>query len=141
MAYRGEGRWRIARENTYTWPSVVVGLFLVAVGLFMVGRWVGFVLAGNMPEGLWTVENDRYLVFRIGAEGTVALLAVLGGLGLLRGRPWGTATALVALGGLLHSTVDSLGFSLLSVPESSPLLLGVLGGVLLSFVGLHFGRR
>jgi len=141
MAYRGDRGWRMAREDPYTWPSMVVGLFLVAAGLSAIGYWANFVLAGNMPDGLWTVENNTYIAFHIGAEGVTALLAVFGGLGLLRRRPWGAAVGLVALGGLLYSTVNSLAFSVLSAPELTPIFLGVLGAVLLSFIGLHFGRR
>jgi len=141
MGYRGDRGWRIARESPLTWPSAAVGVFLLAVGLFILGWWGNFVLAGNMPQGIFTVEKGSYLALHVGAEALTALVAVAGGIGLLRGRLWGVTLGLVSLGGLLYAAINSLAFSLLSAPERTPVFLGVLGAVLLSFIGLHFGRR
>lgn len=141
MAYHG-GRRRppAAKVRVYTWPAVVVGLLLILIGLFMLGFWARFILEGGLPQGLATVENNSLIVYHIAAESLIALLALAGGLGLVRGRLWGASTALTALGGLLYSTINSLGFSLRAAPELTPLLASVLAVVVLSFLGLRLGR-
>ncbi len=111
------------------------------LGIAMIAYWADFVLRGNMPQGLWTMQNNQYLALHIGAEGLTALLALLGGIGLLVGRGWGMATALVALGGLLYTSINSLAYSLATEPTLTTVFLTVLATVLLSFIALHWSRR
>ncbi len=140
MVYRTASRRR--REPTsFTWPAVVVGLLLILLGLAIIIYWVNFVARGNLPQGLWTVEDGSYIAYHLAAEGLISLLAVVGGFGLLAGQGWGMATALVALGGLLYTSVNSLGYSVKSLPVLTPVFLAVAGTVLLSFVALHYSRR
>jgi hypothetical protein len=141
MAYRGFRKRPVTQNSPYTWPAVLVGVFLVLAGLFILGYWAAFILQGGMTEGLWTVENNSYIIFHQAAEGITALLALIGGYGLLRGRHWGLATSLVALGALLYASLNALGFAVYALTELTPVLIGTLSAVLLSFVALRFGRR
>lgn len=143
MAYRVTSNRRRERTapHSYSWSAVVVGVILILIGFAIIAYWVNFAYRGNMPQGLWTVENNQYIVFHQAAEYLMALLAIVGGIGLLAGRGWGMATSLVALGALLYTSVNSLAFSLKSAPNLTPIFLAVGGTVLLCFVGLHWSRR
>ncbi len=143
MAYRfTTNRRRVRNQPTsFSWPAIVVGVLLILIGLAIIAYWVDFTYRGNMPQGLWTMENNQYIVFHQAAEYLMALLAIAGGLGLLAGRGWGMATSLVALGALLYTSINSLAYSLGSAPALTPIFLAVLGVVLLCFVALHWSRR
>ncbi len=146
MAYRVSRPGRSRNEpRAFTWPAIMVGVILILVGLAIMAYWVNFALKGNLPQGLWTVENNQYIAYHIGAEGLMALLAIVGGFGLLVGRGWGMATALVALGALLYTGVNSLAWSTKNAPGwaggLTPVFLGVLATVMLSFLALHWSRR
>ena len=141
MAYRGFGRRPGTQGSPYNWAAALVGVLLVLIGLFVLGYWAIFILQGNMAGGLWTVENNAYIVFHQAAGVIMALLALVGGYGLLRGRHWGVSVSLVALGALLYASINALGFSVYALTELTPVLIATLGVVLLSFVALRFGRR
>lgn len=138
---RGRPRRRPRQPAPYTWPTFVVGLALLLLGLAIVAYWVRYVFAGNLAGGVFTVANGNYLAVHIAAEAVAALLAIVGGLGLLAARHWALATALAALGALLYTSINSMAYSLASAPALTPVFGGVLVTVLLSFVALHFGQR
>ncbi|MCL6580093.1 MAG: hypothetical protein K6U08_00525 [Firmicutes bacterium] len=125
----------------YSWPAVLVGILLFLVGLAVVVWWVDYDLRGNLPQGLWTVQNGIYVVFVQAADGALALLALVGGLGLVLGRGWGMATALAALGATLYAAVARLGWCLRNWPSLTPVFLGLLAFALMSFLALHYSRR
>lgn len=143
MAYRVTTSRRRGRgePGAFSWPAILVGVLLILIGLAIIAYWVDFIYRGNMPEGLWTMVNGQYIVFHQAAEGLMAVLAIVGGLGLLAGRGWGMATSLAALGALLYTSVNSLAFSLVSAPTLVPIFLALLGTVLLCFLALHWSRR
>lgn len=141
MVYRTASRRPRRQPTSFTWPAAVVGLFLILIGLGVIAFWVTYVFRGHMPQGIWTVENNVYIIYHQAAEVLAALLAIVGGFGLLMGRGWGMATSLAALGALLYSSINSLAHSVKNAPELTPIFLGVAGAVFLSFVALHYTRR
>jgi len=141
MSYRARGvRWSPGQYQAFTWPAVLVGVILLLVGLAMILFWADFISSGGLDQGLATVDNNVFIVPHILAEVLTALLAIVGGFGLFIGRGWGMATALVALGGILYTSVNSLSHSLRNAPELTPVFLGVLAATLLSFLALHYSR-
>jgi len=141
MAYRASRVGRRIEPRSYSWSAILVGIVLLLVGLAIIAYWVIFVMRGNMPEGLWTVVGNQYIVYHQAAELGMALLAIAGGFGLLIGRGWGMATSLAALGALLYTSVNSLGNSIRNEPSLTPIFLAVLGVTLVCFIALHFSRR
>lgn len=143
MVYRVASNRRRERSapRSYSWSAIVVGVLLILIGFAIIAYWVDFAYRGNMPQGLWTVENNQYIVFHQAAEYLMAILAIMGGFGLLAGRGWGMATSLVALGALLYTSVNSLAYSLKTATVLTPIFLAVLGTVLLCFIALHWSRR
>ena len=142
MSYRVTNTRRTGNEpRAYTWPALIVGIVLILAGIGIVVYWVNYWLSGNMPDGLWTLANNQYVVYHQAAEGVMAILAIAGGFGLLLGRGWGMATSLAALGALLYTGINSLSFSFTTAPALTPVFLGVLGFSLLGFIALHFSRR
>lgn len=129
------------RPVAYTWSAKSVAVLLLVEGVGILVYWARFYLEGNLPGGLHTLSGGSYIAFHIAAEAAVALAAMAGGLGILRGREWGMAASLVAVGGLLYTGINSLSWSL----PAGDTLTGVFGAVtglaLVSLVGLYFGRR
>lgn len=142
MAYRVTSKWPRNQPGSFTWLATLIGIALVVVGFGLAAYWAGFALGrGNLPQGIWTVRGSTLVVFHLAAEFVTAFLAVVGGIGLLRGRGWGLATAFTALGALLYTSLNTLGWATLNAPRMVPVLAGGLVAVFLSFIALHFGRR
>ncbi|MCL6580087.1 MAG: hypothetical protein K6U08_00495 [Firmicutes bacterium] len=137
------GRFGRPRRRTvpYTWSAKSVAVLLLVEGVGILVYWAKFYLDGNLPDGLYTLSGGSYIAFHIAAEVVVALAAIAGGLGILRGREWGMAASLVAVGGLLYTGINSLSWSLPAGDSLTRVFGAVAGLALLSLIGLHFGRR
>jgi hypothetical protein len=69
------------------------------------------------------------------AEYATAGALVAGGVGLLADRTWGRAVALLSVGALLYTSVDSLGWALATDdrrPYAIPMTVGAVGGTVVA---------
>ena len=89
---------------------------------------VGTRLPGVTP--LATIADGHYTLFLLAAESVMAIAALAGGCGVLRGYWWGMRVAHVAIGLMLYSTVYTRGGSLVSEPFLKAIMLGGLAGTL-----------
>jgi len=101
----------------------LVGLYLLLVGLFIVGYWVLWIITGNLEAGVETTENGNLVLFRITADLLTGLLAAAGGLGLLFGQAWGVGTGYVGLGMLLYTSIATMA----QAAAENPPLMALLG--------------
>jgi hypothetical protein len=84
-----------------------VGWFGVIVGLMMLAQWTFFLAAGQVPE----IQSEPFrIVFHLMAEALTALALIVSGAGLLRGRAWARHLALLALGMLIYTVIQSPGY-------------------------------
>lgn len=82
-------------------------IFILIVGILMIGQWGFFLAAGQVPElqtAPWEIGHH------ISAEMLTALILIAGGIGLLRGARWSKVTALVGLGMVIYSCINSSGY-------------------------------
>lgn len=82
-------------------------LYLLAVGVLMTGQWAFFLLSRQVPE-LQTAPVQTTL--HLAAELSTALALILSGAGLLRRAAWARSLALLALGMLIYTLVQSPGY-------------------------------
>ncbi len=83
------------------------GWYALVVGVSMILQWVFFIIMGEVPE-LHT--EPLRIAFHLAAEGVTAVLLVIAGIALLRGRRWASSIALVALGALVYTAIVSPGY-------------------------------
>lgn len=78
------------------------------------------------------MDEGRYTISLLLAEGTMALAALAGGCGLLTRHWWGVRVAHLGIGLMVYSTIYTLGFSLLRESFLTPIMVGGLAGSLLA---------
>ncbi len=84
----------------------VSAIFSVLMGGSLLSTWGVLFAMGQVPE-LYTSPFETILL--LVAEALTGLSLIVGGYGLLTGRPWGLKLQLVALGMLLYCTIFSCG--------------------------------
>jgi hypothetical protein len=97
----------------------LIGALLVVAGLGTFAIWIGY-LAGNafgqFPQGLFVYQDGNYPIFHVVAEGLMGVAALVAGGGLWRGTRWGRGLAMLALGMLGYSAINSSGWPLKNDP-------------------------
>jgi hypothetical protein len=86
---------------------VFAAVVALLVGLLMIGQWLFFLIAGEVPE-LQSAPVE--IVFHLVAELLTALALIIAGAGLLKKRRWSPRLALVAFGMLLYTVIVSAGY-------------------------------
>ena len=125
------------RSNVQTrLAASVLGLLAVAI----LGMWAFFLAQGFLSAGVVTIENNMLAIFHLTAECVMGLLLALAAWGVFAGRRWGAALALLAVGALIYSTLNSLGDTVRNKPNLTPILLVSLALGIAS-LGLLFPRR
>lgn len=81
--------------------------FSLVVGLLILGTWVFFLLAGQVPE--LQTEPIR-IAFHLVAEAVTALALIAAGASLLRRRVWARRLGLFANGMLAYTVIVSPGY-------------------------------
>lgn len=112
------------------------GWYSLFVGVLMLGQWGFFLAAGQVPE----VKTEPVrLAFHLAAEFITALGLIVGGVALLKRRPWATTVYLVASGMLLYSIVVSPGYF---AQQGQWALVGMFGALLiLALAGIWSATR
>lgn len=85
----------------------LAGWFALLVGGMMLIMWAFLIGAGQVSELRTEPVNT---LFHLASESATALLLILGGGGLLRGRPSARPLCLIALGMLIYATLTAAGY-------------------------------
>ena len=81
--------------------------FGVVVGVLVPAQWAVFLATGNVPQ---LEEAPREIWFHLVAEFLLAIVILVGGIGLLAGRGWARTVYLVGLGMVVYSVINSPGY-------------------------------
>lgn len=87
----------------------LAGSFAMGVGASMIGMWTMLYFNGDIVE---LAAKPVEIGFHLAAEGSTALLLVLGGFGLIRGKIWGRRLFLFSEGMLVYTLIQSPGYYL-----------------------------
>ena len=80
------------------------GWYWVAVGILMIAMWTTFFTVLGVPE----LETEPWAIgLHVVAELATAVALLVGGAGILAGRPWGPAAYSVAIGMLFYTVINS----------------------------------
>jgi len=77
------------------------------VGVGMLAQWAFFIATGQVPE---LVTEPIRISFHLAAEGVTAVALIVGGTGLLTGRCWARAVALLSNGMVVYTAIVSPGY-------------------------------
>jgi hypothetical protein len=81
--------------------------FCLIVGVFILTSWFFFLAAGQVPE----LATEPYAIAaHLVAEAATAVALIAAGVGLLRQRGWAPPVALVGLGMLIYTVINSSGY-------------------------------
>lgn len=117
----------------------VVGGFLAAMGVAIAAVWTRDLVSGaRLDHGAGRLrarepDSASLLLPHWIAEYATAASLLVGGGGLLGDRAWGREVALVAVGALVYTSVNSLGWALARTDRRSyavPMAVGTVGGIL-----------
>ena len=82
------------------WYSLVVGCLMLA-------QWTFFLAAGQVPE----LRTEPYRIgFHLAGEAVTAMMLIVAGAGLLRGKTWARPVGMTALGLLIYTAIVSPGY-------------------------------
>ena len=117
---------------------LAVAAFMIVMGIAMAAIWTKDILFNDEVDtsaGLFKARDTDGTIFWfhwVAEYGTAALL-MAGGLGLLLDARWSSLVALLGLGALLYTSMNSLGWAFASKERYSyaaPMLVGLIGGLL-----------
>jgi len=82
----------------------IIGYFSVIVGISVIGMWAMILSSGNLPEGKTEIS------FHLASEFLMALLCLISGILLLRGKSAGKILNITALGMVVYSVINAAGY-------------------------------
>lgn len=115
-----------------------LGVFLLVMGVAIAAVWTRDIVTGariDRASGTMRARepgSGTLLLPHWIAEYATSGALVVGGVGLLGDRAWGRAVALVSVGALLYTSVNSLGWALAGAdrrPYAIPMTVGAVGGM------------
>lgn len=81
--------------------------YAIFVGVLMLVQWIFFAVTGQIPE----LQNEPVRIgMHLAGEGITALMLIFSGVGLFRGKVWGRAATIFALGMLTYTVIVSPGY-------------------------------
>ena len=117
---------------------VPIAVFMLLMGLAIAGIWTRDIVSAEQLDtsaGRWRARDPQagtlMLPHWIAEYGTSAAL-VVGAIGLLIDAGWGRWLAFVALGALIYTSINSLGWALAEPARRSyaiPMAIGAIGGM------------
>lgn len=122
----------------------IIAVFMLVMGVSMAGIWTRDIIRAHqldISSGRFRARDPRAGTLMLPhwiAEYGTAITLVVGGVGLLVEAGWGRLLSLVALGALVYTSTNSLGWALAERtrhPYAIPMAIGALGG-LASIIGL-----
>ena len=114
-----------------------VAVFAIVMGLAIAGVWTKDILRNpeiDLSKGLFAArDKDSGALFWLHwlAEYSTAGALVAGGVGLLVGETWARPIALLALGALVYTSINSMGWAFSRRDRyayAAPMLVGAVGG-------------
>lgn len=82
-------------------------IYAIFVGVLMLVQWIFFAVTGQIPE----LQNEPVRIgMHLAGEGITALMLIFSGIGLFRGKVWGRAATIFALGMLTYTVIVSPGY-------------------------------
>ncbi|NYT12511.1 MAG: hypothetical protein GKC03_08210 [Methanomassiliicoccales archaeon] len=88
-------------------PSDLVSIFLIAIGLLIIGMWTALLLGKKVDD----LETNRLgMIYHIIAEFLTGLLLVAAGVSSILDARWSFEISLVALGMLIYTVINSAGY-------------------------------
>jgi hypothetical protein len=82
----------------------IAAVYFIVIGISVLGMWSMTILTGGIKEG--PVEISFHLV----SEFLMAILLLIGGIGLLRGKTYGKKLFLISNGMLIYSVLNAAGY-------------------------------
>ena len=82
-------------------------IYALAVGVLMVAQWTFFILSGQVPE---LQSEPLRTAFHLMAELATAVALLAAGIGILRKSSWARSLAMLALGMLSYTLIQSPGY-------------------------------
>ena len=127
--------------------EILVAMFGGIIGAAMAGIWARDIMSGHgydAPHGLLRAreaDSDDLMIWHWAAEFGTAIALVAGAFLILINAAIAEPIMLLALGGLLYTSTNSLGWSL-AAPERSPYVWpmagGLIGGIISAAVRILF---
>jgi hypothetical protein len=107
-------------------------IFSILVGVLMIGQWILSLASRKVPE---MVTETRAIGFHLAAEFLTAIFLIIAGIALLAQSLLGYPLALLALGMLVYTSINSAGYF---AQRGQWLVVMMFGGILiLAFASLY----
>jgi len=106
-----------------TWQFIAAAIFLIILGLGMLGEWAMWLLQGNLTDGIFTVQNNSLIMLNIIADAIAALLVLVGAVGKLIDRRWSRPITFIGGGIVTYETIIGLDYTVESDPTLTPMLI------------------
>ncbi len=110
----------------------IMVVFLLLLGLSILGYWLIQLSSGFLAQGTATVKGESLVIWHIIAEMLTGLLAIITAFLILAHNPLGLRLGLFTCGMLLYTGLNSIGWGILHDP-------GLLVLFVISTVGALFG--
>ena len=117
---------------------------MIVMGVAMAGLWARDIISArqlDISHGRLRARDPRARTLMLPhwvAEYATASALMVGGIGLVTDAGWARSLALVALGALVYTSTNSLGWALVErarLPYAAPMAIGAIGG-LAAIIGL-----
>ena len=107
-------------------------IFSILVGVLMIGQWIFSLASRKVPE---IVTETRAISFHLAAEFITATVLIIAGIALLTQSLLGYPLALLALGMLVYTSINSAGYF---AQRGQWLMVMMFGGILiLAFASIY----
>jgi hypothetical protein len=107
-------------------------IFSILVGVLMIGQWTFSLASRKVPE---IVTETRAIIFHLAAEFLTAAVLMVAGIALLAQSLLGYPLALLALGMLVYTSINSAGYF---AQRGQWLMVMMFGGILmLAFASIY----
>jgi hypothetical protein len=107
-------------------------IFSIFVGVLMIGQWIFSLVSRKVPE---IVTETRAIGFHLAAEFLTAAVLIIAGIALLAQSLLGYPLALLALGMLVYTSINSAGYF---AQRGQWLVVMMFGGILiLAFASIY----
>jgi len=114
-----------------TWENHIVPTYMALQGVAIAGIWTKDLLSGKFEGGFFEAKENNLLLWpHVTAEYLTATGLMVGAYGLYKEKPWGRKVALVSLGALAYTSLNSLNWALAEkerLKYAVPMLMGLFG--------------
>ena len=106
--------------------AVFILLVIASFSVFII--WGMNLVGGAFPEGVFVGSQETSLpIFHLVAEFLMALVTLIGVLGIWRRKSWGNGLTLFGMGMFTYSAINSMGWTIINDPiQSIPMLITLL---------------